>query len=118
MAEEKTYYIVNNTFISYEIANVVFPRQHFVAINNVKLDELKEEAVFVALINAKDLEVREEIDDSMRTTEEQLAVSRAELIKAKNEAESLKNEALSEIAKRDQEIAELKAQLAKSKKNS
>lgn len=121
--EEKTYYIVNNSFISHSILGVLFPREHFVAINNTKLDELKQNAMFNSLLNNKDLEIREEIDDSMRTTEEQLAASRTDLIKAKQEAEALKEEALGEIAKRDKtiadkdaEIAALKAQLAEHNK--
>ena len=112
MAEEKTYYIVNSSFISHEILDLVFPRKHFVAINDVKLKELKKNAMFTSLLKSKDLDVRDEIDDSMRTTEEQLAASRTELIKAKQEAEALKDEALSEIQKRDDEIATLKAKLA------
>lgn len=119
MAEEKTYYIVNSSFISHEILGIVFPRKHFVAINDVKLKELKKNAMFNSLLKSKDLDVRDEIDDSMRTTEEQLAVSKTELIKAKQEAEALKDEALAEIGKRDEalktkddEIAALKAKLA------
>ena len=112
MAEEKTYYIVNSSFISHEILGIVFPRKHFVAINDVKLKELKKNAMFNSLLKSKDLDVREEIDDSMRTTEEQLAASKTELLKAKQEAEALKDEALSEIQKRDDEIATLKAKLA------
>lgn len=112
MAEEKTLYIVNNSFISHEILGIVFPRKHFVAINDVKLKELKKNAMFNSLLKSKDLDVRDEIDDSMRTTEEQLAVSKTELIKAKQEAEALKNEALDEIKKRDDELADLKAKLA------
>ena len=112
MAEEKTLYIVNNSFISHEILGIVFPRKHFVAINDVKLKELKKNAMFNSLLKSKDLDVRDEIDDSMRTTEEQLAASKTELIKAKQEAEALKDEALDEIKKRDDEIATLKAKLA------
>ena len=112
MAEEKTYYIVNSSFISHEILGIVFPRKHFVAINDVKLKELKKNAMFNSLLKSKDLDVRDEIDDSMRTTEEQLAASKTELIKAKQEAEALKDEALSEIKKRDDEIAALKSKLA------
>ena len=114
--KEKTYYIVNNSFISHDILGVVFPRNHFVAINNIKLAELKINAMFNSLLKTKDLDIREEIDDSMRTTEEQLAVSKAELIKAKEDAEALKEEALEEIKKRDDEIATLRAQLEEAKK--
>ena len=114
--KEKTYYIVNNSFISHDILGVVLPRKHFVAISNDKLAELKTNAMFNSLLKNNDLDIREEIDDSMRTTEEQLAVSKAELIKAKEDAESLKNEALAEIKKRDDEIATLKAQLEEAKK--
>ena len=117
--EEKTYYIVNNSFISHEIIGIVFPRNHFVAINGDKLAELKKNAMFNSLIKNEDLDVRTEIDDSMRTTEEQLAASKTELIKAKQEADALKDEALAEISKRDEalktkddEIAALKAKLA------
>ena len=112
MTKEKTYYIVNSSFISHEIQDIVFPRKHFVAINDVKLNELKKNAMFNSLLKSKYLDVREEIDDSMRTTEEQLAASKTELLKAKQEAEALKDEALSEIQKRDDEIATLKAKLA------
>lgn len=112
MAEEKTYYIVNSSFISHEILGIVFPRKHFVAINDVKLKELKKNAMFNSLLKSKELEVRDEIDDSMRTTEEQLAASKTELVKAKQEAEAIKDEALSEIKKRDDEIATLRAKLA------
>ena len=112
MAEEKTYYIVNNSFISHEILGIVFPRKHFVAINDVKLKELKKNAMFSSLLKSKELDIRDEIDDSMRTTEEQLAASKTELIKAKQESDALKNEALTEISKRDAEIASLKAKLA------
>ena len=111
MAEEKTVYIVNNSFISHEISGIVFPRNHFIATNTVKLAELKKNAMFKSLLKNKDLEIKDEIDDSMRTTEEQLAVSKTELIKAKQEADALKEEALAEIKKRDEEIAALKAQL-------
>lgn len=112
MAEEKTLYIVNSSFISHEILGIVFPRKHFVAVNDVKLKELKKNAMFNSLLKSKDLDVRDKIDDSMRTTEEQLAASKTELIQAKQEAEALKNEALDEIKKRDDEIATLKAKLA------
>lgn len=112
MEEEKTLYIVNSSFISHEILGIVFPRKHFVAVNDVKLKELKKNAMFNSLLKSKDLDVRDKIDDSMRTTEEQLAASKTELIQAKQEAEALKNEALDEIKKRDDEIAALKAKLA------
>lgn len=112
MEEEKTLYIVNSSFISHEILGIVFPRKHFVAVNDVKLKELKKNAIFNSLLKSKDLDVRDKIDDSMRTTEEQLAASKTELIQAKQEAEALKNEALDEIKKRDDEIAALKAKLA------
>ena len=112
MVEEKTLYIVNSSFISHEILGIVFPRKHFVAVNDVKLKELKKNAMFNSLLKSKDLDVRDKIDDSMRTTEEQLAASKTELIQAKQEAEALKNEALDEIKKRDDEIATLKAKLA------
>ena len=112
MAEEKTLYIVNSSFISHEILGIVFPRKHFVAVNDIKLKELKKNAMFNSLLKSKDLDVRDKIDDSMRTTEEQLAASKTELLQAKQEAEALKNEALDEIKKRDDEIADLKAKLA------
>ena len=116
MAEEKAYYVVNNTFITHEICGVTFPRGHFVATNENKLAELKKNGIFANLIENKQLEIKEEIDDSMRTTEEQLAQSKVELIAAKKEAETLKDEALAEIKKRDDEIAALKAELEKAKK--
>jgi hypothetical protein len=115
--EEKTYYIVNSSFISHNILGVILPRNHFVAVNEEKLNELKTNAMFNSLIKSKDLDIRTEIDDSMRTTEEQLAVSKTELVKAKQEAEALKDEALAEIKKRDDEIAALKAELEKAKKD-
>lgn len=122
--EEKTYYIVNSSFISHNILGVILPRNHFVAVNEEKLTELKTNAMFNSLIKNKDLDIRTEIDDSMRTTEEQLAVSKTELVKAKqeaealkDEAEALKDEALAEIKKRDDEIAALKAELEKAKKD-
>ena len=109
--EEKTVYIVNKSFISHEILGIVFPRNHFIATNDSKLTELKKNAMFNSLLKNGDFDIKDEIDDSMRTTEEQLAVSKTELIQAKQEAEALKEEALAEIAKRDEEIAALKAQL-------
>ena len=109
--KEKAVYVVNNSFISHEILGIVFPRQHFVAISSKKLEELKKVGVFNELLKHETLVLKDEIDDSMRTTEEQLAISKTELIKAKEEQEALKNEALSEIEKRDKRIAELEAQL-------
>ena len=113
--KEKAVYVVNNSFISHEILGIVFPRQHFVAISSNKLEELKKVGVFNELLKHETLVLKDEIDDSMRTTEEQLAISKTELIKAKEEQEALKNEALSEIEKRDKRIAELEAQLKKNK---
>ena len=110
-SKEQAIYVVNNSFISHEILGIVFPREHFVAISSKKLEELKTVGVFNELLKNETFVLKDEIDDSMRTTEEQLALSRTELIKAKEEQEALKNEALSEIKKRDQEIAALKAQL-------
>lgn len=115
--EEKTYYIVNSSFISHNILGVILPRNHFVAVNEEKLTELKTNAMFNSLIKNKDLDIRTEIDDSMRTTEEQLAKSKTELIAAKQEAEALKDEALAEIKKRDDEIARLTKELAEANKN-
>lgn len=115
--QEKAVYVVNNSFISHEILGIVFPRQHFVAISSKKLEELKKVGVFNELLKHKTLVLKDEIDDSMRTTEEQLAISKTELIKAKQEQEALKNEALSEIEKRDTEIAALKAELEALKNN-
>ena len=115
--EEKTYYIVNSSFISYNILGVILPRNHFVAVNEEKLTELKTNAMFNSLVKNKDLDIRTEIDDSMRTTEEQLAKSKTELLAAKQEAEALKDEALAEIKKRDDKIATLKAELEKAKNN-
>ena len=109
--KEKAVYVVNNSFISHEILGIVFPRQHFVAISSNKLEELKKVGVFNELLKHNTLVLKDEIDDSMRTTEEQLAISKTELIKAKEEQEALKNEALFEIEKRDKRIAELEAQL-------
>ena len=110
--EEKTVYVVNRSFISHEIIGIVFPKEHFVAISSVKLEELQKNAMFNSLLKNKDFELKDEIDDSMRTTEEQLAVSKTELIKAKQDAEALKNEALEEIKKRDQTIADKDAEIA------
>lgn len=109
--KEKAVYVVNNSFVSHEILGIVFPRGHFVAISSNKLEELKTVGVFNELLKHNTLVLKDEIDDSMRTTEEQLALSKAELIKAKQEQEVLKNEALAEIKRRDLEIAELKAKL-------
>ena len=109
--KEKAVYVVNTSFISHEILGIVFPRGHFVAISSNKLEELKKVGVFSELLKHGTLVLKDEIDDSMRTTEEQLAVSKAEGIKLKAEAEALKTEALTEIAKRDDEIAKLKAEL-------
>ena len=109
--KEKTVYIVNKSFISHEIAGIVFPKEHFVAISSTKLPELKKYGIYNSLIKNGELEEKDEIDDSMRTTEEQLRVSKTELIRAKEEQEALKNEALDEIKKRDDEIAALKAKL-------
>lgn len=114
--EEKTYYIVNSSFISHNILGVILPRNHFVAVNEEKLTELKTNAMFNSLIKNKDLDIRIEIDDSMRTTEEQLAKSKTELLAAKQEAKALKDEALAEIKKRDDEIARLTKELAEAKK--
>ena len=110
--EEKTVYVVNRSFISHEIIGIVFPKEHFVAISSVKLEELQKNAMFNSLLKNEDFELKDEIDDSMRTTEEQLAVSKTELIKAKQDAEALKNEALEEIKKRDQTIADKDAEIA------
>lgn len=116
--KEKTVYIVNNSFISHEICDIVFPRNHFVAISSAKLADLKKVGIYNSLIKNGSLVEKDEIDDSMRTTEEQLRDSKIELIKVKEEQEALKNEALEEISKRDieiskrdTEIAELKAKL-------
>ena len=106
--KEKAVYVVNNSFISHEILGIVFPRQHFVAISSNKLEELKKVGVFNELLKHNTLVLKDEIDDSMRTTEEQLAISKTELIKAKEEQEALKNEALFEIEKRDKRIAEFR----------
>lgn len=118
MAEnkEKAYYVVNNTFITHDICGVTFPRGHFVATSEKKLAELKKNAIFANLVENKQFEIKDEIDDSMRTTEEQLAQSKADLIAAKQEAETLKDEALAEIKKRDDTIAALQAELAEAKK--
>ena len=113
--KEKAVYVVNNSFISHEILGITFPRGHFVAISSEKLPELEKVGVFNELVKNHTLELKDEIDDSMRTTEEQLAISKTELIKAKEEQEALKNEALSEIEKRDKRIAELEAQLQNKK---
>ena len=115
--KEKAVYVVNNSFISHEILGIVFPRGHFVAISSNKLEELKKVGVFNELLKHETLVLKDEIDDSMRTTEEQLAISKTELIKAKEEQEALKNEALSEIEKRDNEIAKLKEELEALKNN-
>lgn len=115
--KEKAVYVVNNSFISHEILGITFPRQHFVAISSNKLKELKKVGVFSELLKHGTLVLKDEIDDSMRTTEEQLAISKTELIKAKEEQEALKNEALTEIEKRDTEIAALKAELEALKNN-
>lgn len=119
MAEEKTIYVVNNTFITHEICDVTFPRGRFVAINDIKLKELKKNGIFASLLKNKELELRDEIDDSMRTTEEQLANSkvevdavRAELAVVSEDRDNIKAEALKAIKERDEKIAELEAQLA------
>lgn len=109
--KEKAVYVVNNSFISHEILGIVFPRQHFVAISSNKLEELKKVGVFNELLKHNTFVLKDEIDDSMRTTEEQLALTKTELIQVKEEQEALKNEALSEIEKRDNEIARLKEEL-------
>lgn len=116
MAEEKATYIVNSSFISYDIEGVVLPRGRFVAVSKEKLSTLKKNAMFASLLKSKDIELKDEIDDSMRTTEEQLDVSRTALIAAKQEAENLKEEALAEIKKRDEIIEQLKKELADTKK--
>lgn len=131
--EEKTIYIVNHSFISHRVDGVVIPREKFVAISSSLLDKLMANPVFKNLIDRKELECKDEIDDSMRTTEEQLRNAKAEIerLKASNgdskelsdtkkELEDVKKEAIETInAKdqiindKDQEIADLKAKLEK-----
>lgn len=105
MAKEKIKYVVNNSFISHDILGIVFPKGKFVAIEESKLAKLKENPIFASLWKTEAFDIRDEIDESMQTTEEKLQ-------QAKEEAVALKEEALAELAKRDDEIANLKAKLA------
>lgn len=112
MAKEKIKYVVNNSFISHEILGIVFPKGKFVAVEESKLAELAKNPIFDSLCKHEEFDIRDEIDESMQTTEEKLR-------QAKEEAVALKEEALAELAKRDEtitakdkEIEELKAKLA------
>ena len=112
MAKEKILYVVNTSFISHDILGIVFPRNKFVAVEESKLKELSKNPIFASLIKTEAFDIRDEIDESMQTTEEKLQ-------QAKEEAVALKEEALAELAKRDEaltakdkEIEELKAKLA------
>ena len=134
MAEkDKTVYIVNHSFISHKIEGIVIPREKFVAISSSLLEKLNANAIFKSLISTKEFELKNEIDDSMRTTEEQLRDAKAEIARLKEEngeSEELKaaqqqlestqqeladvkQEALDTINEKDEEIARLKEQLAK-----
>lgn len=126
MAEDKTVYIVNNSFISHKIEGIVIPREKFVAISSSLLEKLNANAIFKSLISTKEFELKDEIDDSMRTTEEQLRDAKAEIARlkeekgeseelkaAQQELADVKQEALDKISEKDEEIARLKEQLAK-----
>lgn len=134
MAEkEKTVYIVNKSFVSHNIGGTIIPHDRFVAVSSTLLDTLNKNAVFSDLVKRGELVLKDEIDDSMRTTEEQLRDAKAEIARlkeekgdskeletAQKELADVKQEALDTIAAKDKalsdkddEIARLKEQLAK-----
>lgn len=134
MAEkEKTVYIVNKSFVSHNIGGTVIPRNRFVAVSDTLLEKLNKNAIFSDLVKRGELVLKDEIDDSMRTTEEQLRDAKAEIARLKSdkgdekalkdaqkELADVKQEALDalaakdkELGDKDDEIARLKEQLAK-----
>lgn len=122
--KEEVQYVVNNAYCTYKINDIVFPRQRFCAVTAEQLAALNKFAVFASLVATKTLEVRAEVDDSMKTTEELLQEAKSDLTPLteenaalKTEIDSIKQEAIDEIKKRDDEIAALKAQLAKNAKS-
>lgn len=110
--EKEVVYVLNNSFISHEMLGTVFPKKKFVAVSKDQLKELKTVPMFNSLLNTKDFEIKEEIDDSMRTTEEKLSLAKNEAVALKKEAEEIKAEALQALSEKDKEIEELKAKLA------
>lgn len=113
--EKEVVYVVNHSFISHKMLDTVFPKKKFVAVSKEQLKELKTVPMFNSLLSTKDFEIKDEIDDSMRTTEEKLALAKNEAVALKKEAEDIKAEALQALSEKDAEIAELKAQLEAAK---
>ncbi len=109
--EKEVVYVVNHSFISHKMLDTVFPKKKFVAVSKEQIKELKTVPMFNSLLNTKDFEIKTEIDDSMRTTEEKLVLAKSEAVALKKEAEDIKAEALQALSEKDAEIAELKAQL-------
>lgn len=102
----KVKYVVNKSFVSQEINGTVFPRNHFIALTEEELAKFSKHFAFASLVRTKEFVIKDEIDASMKTTEEKLQ-------DAKQETEAIKQEALDALAAKDDEIAKLKAQLAK-----
>lgn len=113
--EKEVVYVLNNSFISHEMLGTVFPKKKFVAVSRDQLKELETVPMFNSLLNTKDFEIKDEIDDSMRTTEEKLSLAKNEAVALKKEAEDIKAEAIQALSEKDKEIAELKAQLEAAK---
>lgn len=98
-------YVLNKSFVSQEINGTVFPRNHFIALTEDELKKFSKHFAFASLVRTGDFVIKDEIDDSMKTTEEKLQ-------DAKQETESIKKEALDALAAKDAEIEALKAKLA------
>ena len=103
--KSKVKYVLNESFVSHEINGTVFPRKHFIALTEDELAKFLKHFAFASLVKTGEFIIKDEIDDSMKTTEEKLQ-------DAKQETESIKQEALDALAAKDAEIKALKAKLA------
>lgn len=118
-------FLCNKTRYAYTAEGVTVRAQSTVPVDMPTKTKLEMNFLISELIKKGDLYWSDKVPDSFKTTQQQLSEAQAKIAQleaqskgsgvSEKEVEELKAEALSEIAKRDAEIEELKKQLAAAK---
>lgn len=116
-------FLCNNTRYTYSAEGITVRAQSTVPVDMPTKTKLEMNFLIRELIKKKDLEWSDKVPDKFKTPQQQLTEAQAKIAQLEaakgngqsKEIEELKAEALSEIAKRDAEIEELKKQLAAAK---
>lgn len=105
-------YLVNKSFMSVQAEGITVPRNKYVPVSEAQAERFLAQSWIKDLSDHGLITLEDKIPANMLTQAEQLASVSVQLTAVAKDRDAIKQQALAEIAKRDQEIASLKAKLA------